>query len=308
MTGSRTVVLSIGMPAHNAEQTIRPAIESLLRQSFGDFELIISDNASKDGTWPVIEEYARRDDRIIALRQDRNVGANANFSAVFRPARGRYFKWASSNDWCAPEFLATCVAYLEAHADAALAAPRTRLFRDTPEDSSDYDSDVAFDDDDPVERFIGVTSRLALNNVLNGVIRTSALRRTRLMERYPQADIVLLGRIALMGKIALLGEPLYYRRMRSDAATPLMDDEARLRHLYPQPTARSLFPSWRLALGWVRAASSGAQPARATWRALAWTLRMAYWRRADLWADVAAAGRYPLHRVARRAGSSGSSR
>ncbi len=304
MTDNPGVVVSIGMPAHNSERTIRAAIDCLLQQSFADFEFIISDNASDDGTWPIIEEYARHDPRIRATRQARNIGANGNYSAVFRAARGRYFKWASSNDWCAPDLLERCLAHLAAHPDTILVAPRTRLFTDRPEDYSDYDGDIAFDQDDPVERFRQVTSHLALNNVVNGLFRTVALRRTRLIEHYPEADVVLLARLALLGKVRLLDERLYYRRMSADAATPLMDDLAQRLHLYPQPTVRSLFPAWRLAAGWLRAAMASELPAADTLRALDWALRMGYWRRDQLWRDIVEAARYPLQRVVQSAGTS----
>jgi glycosyltransferase involved in cell wall biosynthesis len=286
--------VSIGMPAYNAERTIRASIEALLAQTFGDFELIVSDNASTDGTWAVIEDCARRDPRIVAVRQDRNIGANANYSAVFRLARGRYFKWASSNDWCSPRFLEACVSHLEAHADVVLAQPRTRLFESAPESGADYDGDVAFDADDPVERFTAAATTMRLNNAMNGVVRADALRRTRLIEHYPGADVVLVGQLALMGRIALLPERLFHRRMDGATATRLMSAEAVQRHHYPTPTLRSLFPTWRFAAGWLRAVLSSGLPFADTCRGLQRVLRMIYWKRADLRRDLGEALRYPV--------------
>lgn len=288
--------VSIGMPAYNAARTIRSAIESLLAQSFVDMELIVSDNASADETWSIIEEYARRDRRVVALRQPRNIGANGNYSAVARAARGRYFKWASSNDWCAPEFVVRCVAYLEKHADTVLAAPRTRLFEHTPDCYVDYDRDTAFDDEDAVTRFVRVGSCLALNNVLNGVVRTDALRRTRLIEHYPGADIVLVGHLALLGKIALLNEPLFYRRMDCESATRLMSADAIHRHHYPRNSLRSLFPAWRLASGWATAALASGLSIMDSARALSHVARMTYWMSAELRQDFADALRRPISR------------
>ena len=53
--------ISIGMPCYNSERWISPAIESLLAQTFEDFELIVSDNASSDGTWDIVQRYAASD-------------------------------------------------------------------------------------------------------------------------------------------------------------------------------------------------------------------------------------------------------
>src|SRR5690242_8068616 len=87
--------VTIGMPVWNGERFISQAIESLLAQTYGDFELLISDNASTDATADICHAYASRDRRIRYLRQQRNLGANANYNAVFGQSSGRYFKWAA---------------------------------------------------------------------------------------------------------------------------------------------------------------------------------------------------------------------
>ena len=282
------------MPAYNSARTLRSSIDSLLDQTFTDFELIISDNASSDATCAIVEEYAARDPRIVALKQPQNIGANGNYSAVFRAAKGRYFKWASSNDWCAPEFLGRCVARLENHPEAVLVAPRACLFTESPADAVTYPSDVPFDQPDAVDRLVVVCRNLALNNVLNGVVRTEVLRQTRLIDHYPGADIVLVGHIALLGKIVLLDEHLFYRRMDRETATHLMTDDAIHLHHYPKKTLRALFPNWRFMTGWLRAIMSSPLSNRDTRRAMAWALRMAYWRRAGLQRDVMDAVAYPF--------------
>jgi glycosyltransferase involved in cell wall biosynthesis len=283
------------MPAYNAERTLRSAVDCLLDQTFRDFELIISDNASTDSTWSIIETYARTDRRVIGIRQETNIGANTNYSAVFRAARGRYFKWASSNDWCAPEFIERCVTHLDTHADAVLVAPRTRLFQDNPHEFTEYDADRAFEQQDAVDRFIQVGSTLPLNNVLNGLVRSDALRRTRLIEHYPTADVVLVAHLALLGKIALLHEPLFYRRMAQETATILMSKAALHRHYYPRRTLRSLFPAWRLVGGWMRVALSPSLPLADKARALRWVARFARWNSADLGRDLVDAMRLRFH-------------
>lgn len=286
--------VTVGMPAYNAEATIRESIASILAQENVDFELVISDNASSDGTWNIIEEFRQRDSRIVAFRQKENIGANGNYSAVFRVARGRYFKWASSNDWCAPRFLCDCLAALENDPASVLAAPSTRLFMESPSDAVDYEGDVAFDDTDAPTRFVRVLSELKLNNLLNGLIRTDALRRTRLIEHYRGADIVLLGHLALLGPILLLPERHFYRRMDPCTATSLMSEEANLRHHYPKKTARALFQNWRFKAGLTRAVLAAGLRPTSELRALAWVARRAYWDRAHLGRDLLEAVLYPL--------------
>jgi len=98
-------LVSIGMPVFNGEQFIPAALDSILGQSFTDFELIVSDNASTDGTECICREYAERDKRIRYLRQPTNIGATANFKFVLDEARGEYFMWAACDDTRSPDFI-----------------------------------------------------------------------------------------------------------------------------------------------------------------------------------------------------------
>ena len=105
--------VSIGMPVFNGEVFIRPAIESLLAQTFTDFELIISDNASSDGTEAICRELAATDSRIHYVRQKNNLGMFPNFKFTRDKARGEFFMWAAADDLKHPEFLRFSVAVLE---------------------------------------------------------------------------------------------------------------------------------------------------------------------------------------------------
>ena len=75
-------MVSIGMPIYSGERYIREALDSLLAQTFTDFELIISDNASSDRTESICREYAERDARIIYFRQEENIGAAGDRKSV----------------------------------------------------------------------------------------------------------------------------------------------------------------------------------------------------------------------------------
>lgn len=98
-------IVSIGMPVFNGDKYLRNAINALLSQSFTDFELIISDNASSDQTEAICRQYADRDSRIKYVRQRENKGACANFKFVLDEARGEYFMWAACDDTHSPDFI-----------------------------------------------------------------------------------------------------------------------------------------------------------------------------------------------------------
>lgn len=95
---SKVPQVSIGMPVYNGAKFIHEALDSLLLQTFTDFELIISDNASTDETEVICREYAAKDERIRYVRQVENLGATANFQFVLDEAVGEYFMWAAHDD------------------------------------------------------------------------------------------------------------------------------------------------------------------------------------------------------------------
>lgn len=277
------------MPAYNSEATIASAIESLLAQTLTSFELVVSDNASTDGTAEIVQDFARRDARVRLDRLPQNVGANLNYSRVAQAPRAEYFKWASSNDWCAPTFLESCVAVLDSRPDVAVAAPRTRTFESDVTRAVDYVDDIEAVDEDPVRRFVQVMTELRLNNVVNGVIRVSALRRTSYVEHFRQSDIVLIAHLALLGKLVLLDQPLFYRRLEPKSATKLMSADAVHRHHYPRRTARALFPAWRRSLALLEAVVRTDLKTSQRARALVHTARMSYWQKHELFEDFKSA-------------------
>src|SRR6516225_12243640 len=98
-------LVSIGLFVYNGERFLEEALRSILNQTFTDFELIISDNASTDRTGEIAEAYAKRDDRIRYYRNEKNMGAGWNMRRVYGLAIGKYFKQAAADDILEPEFL-----------------------------------------------------------------------------------------------------------------------------------------------------------------------------------------------------------
>jgi len=284
--------ISVGMPAYNSAATIAGTIESLLAQSFADFELIVSDNASTDATRDIVEDFARRDARVRYLRQATNIGVNPNYTAVARSARGEVFKWTSSSDWCAPSFLERCLRELAAHGDTVLAAPRTRLFVDSLASAEDYPSDIEILDETPSARLDRLNSTLALNNAMNGLIRMSALRSTGFMDTYMGADVVMMGHLALLGKFRLVDERLFYRRMSESSATRLQDRAAVLAYHYPELGASTLFQTSKHQMGWLRAVMAAQMPFGERLRCLWYVARKLYWGRAGFLSDLRGAWRH----------------
>jgi glycosyltransferase involved in cell wall biosynthesis len=239
-------LLSVGMPAYNSEQDIRDAIEAILNQTFTDFELIISDNASTDGTQSICEDYAQKDSRITYIRNDINLGASGNYNNVFKHSKGKYFKWASSNDYCSPTFFEQCIHALESDSDVAVAFPRTRLYSGSLENYSDYKDPVATSSANPMTRMLHVIDNIRLNNVMNGIIRSDALSKTPLIIPFFASDSCLMCELALYGKIVEIPEYLFYRQMDEESSTSMQDEETMLEHYQPGSKKPMRFQHWKI--------------------------------------------------------------
>ncbi|HMB96546.1 MAG TPA: glycosyltransferase family A protein, partial [Tepidisphaeraceae bacterium] len=119
--------VSIGMPVRNGQRFIRQAIDSLLAQTFTNFELIICDNASTDSTEAICREYASRDSRVRYFRNSRNLGPAGNHNKCVDLSQGDYFRWHAHDDMCAPDYLEKCVECLDHNPDVVIAYPRTLI-------------------------------------------------------------------------------------------------------------------------------------------------------------------------------------
>lgn len=98
--------VSIGMPVFNDKLFLKKAVDSILAQTFRDFELIIADDCSSDGSADICREYADRDDRIRYIRHQHNMGISRNMEFLLAEARYDYFMWAANDDIWEPEFIA----------------------------------------------------------------------------------------------------------------------------------------------------------------------------------------------------------
>lgn len=211
-------LVSIGVPVYNGERYLRESIESILGQTYGDIEVIISDNASTDGTADVIASLAADDDRIHSHRFAENQGAARNYNAVFERASGRYFKWAAHDDLIKPEFVERCV---EAH----LASPHRLSTVYPPSEFIDADGVVTHPDLDTQHteaRFAPVRAyqmlqRMSMAHAVFGLHDADHLRRTRQIGNFVSSDYVLLLELSMLGRIVNIDvEPLFQRRVHPD--------------------------------------------------------------------------------------------
>jgi len=115
VNGDKVPTVSVLMAVYNDGAYVATAIDSILAQTFGDFEFIIVDDGSADGSWDIIRDYAARDGRIRAVRNPRNLGFPDALNRGLALARGKFIARHDSDDTCSPARFARQMEYLQAH-------------------------------------------------------------------------------------------------------------------------------------------------------------------------------------------------
>ncbi|GGM19062.1 glycosyltransferase family 2 protein [Dactylosporangium sucinum] len=207
--------VTIGMTTYNVERYLPQALESMLAQDYGDFEIVVCDNLSTDSTWEILETYARKDDRMRIYRNPENLGEAGNFRRVVSLARGELFRLAAHDDLAAPTLISRCVAALDAHPTAILAFPQTMLIDSDGYEIGPWDDNMNTADLRSRSRVSWYARKWNLCNEVFGVVRTDVLRRTRLLGPFLSSDVRMLHELALRGEFVQVPERLFFRRMHA---------------------------------------------------------------------------------------------
>lgn len=246
MESRRKHRVSIGLPVYNGERYIAETLDSLLAQTFEDFELIICDNASTDHTEQICRTYADRDSRICYTRNAENLGAAKNYRRAFDLSSGEYFRWANCDDIFAPEGLARCVEVLDLEPSVVLTYPKTKLIDERGEFISEYEDGLHLQSPKASERFALLFQRLGLVNVIYGLMRANILRQTGLLRNFPGGDIPLVAELSLYGKFWEIPEFLFYRRLHPEASSSYKHDPSRTQAFFdPKIKERFSFREWK---------------------------------------------------------------
>ena len=213
--------LTIGLPVFNGEAYLRDAVDSLLAQSYNDFKLILSDNASTDATQEICLDYARKDDRVSYYRNRRNLGIAWNYNRVFYLSSSEYFKWAAHDDIHHPEYLRKCIQVLDDDESIVLCHTKNNRIDENGKLTGNYDDRTLSSilSSKPHERFADLISQKNPCWSIFGVLRSASLRKTRLNGSYINSDRNLLAEIGLVGRMFEIPEHLFFRRDHSKSYT-----------------------------------------------------------------------------------------
>jgi glycosyltransferase involved in cell wall biosynthesis len=258
--------IAIGLPVYNGEAFLSQTLESLLSQTMADFELIISDNDSRDGTQEICYKYAKMDSRIKYSRTSRLIRPGENYNRTLHLSSSKYFKWAAHDDICEPTFLERCYQCLEEDPSVVLAYSKVRIIDFAGNALQDYTYKLNTDSSNVAERFgalVRANHRIHGAYEIFGLIRRETLESIPCKGNYARADSVVLARLSLRGKLYEIPETLFLSRdhsSRSVHAVPVRIGSGRTRlHEWigtgplpptewwdPAKKGKIDFPEWRI--------------------------------------------------------------
>jgi glycosyltransferase involved in cell wall biosynthesis len=243
-TMSDSSLISIGLPVYNGDRYLAETIDSLLNQTYRDFDLVICDNASTDRTELICRDYAARDHRIRYFRNSANVGSANNYRRTLELSRGGYFRWANADDLFAPDSLRRCREILDNKPEVVLTYPKTILIDGTGKELSSFNDNLHLNSSRASARFNEVLNNVDLVNVIYGLIRTSALRKTGLIRSFPGGDIPLVAELSLYGQFWEIPEALFYRRMHANASSQIKSYADLQNFFDPRTKGRPALSRW----------------------------------------------------------------
>jgi glycosyltransferase involved in cell wall biosynthesis len=252
MPGHRPRV-SVALPVYNGERYLAEAIASVQAQTYEDFELIIGDNASTDGTEDICRARASTDHRITYLRHSENLGAAPNYNRLFEISTGEYFKWIAHDDGCAPDFIERAVQVLDDEPEVVVCYSKSLLIDESGSVIERYSDGLHLRSSEPHERLRTLLDTPGWCNPIFGLIRRSALTGTPLIANYPRSDRTLLAELTLRGEFFEIPDHLLYRRIHPNISTEVHVSEKDLAVWYDSKNKdRRTFPRWRRYFEYVK--------------------------------------------------------
>lgn len=245
----RVPTVSIGLAVFNGEKYLEEAVDSILNQTFTDFELIISDNASTDRTEEICQRYVAQDPRIRYSRNATNIGGANNENLTVRLSRGKYFRWAAHDDKLHPELLAKCVAVMER--DPSIVLCHTMIVEidenGTPLKTTSRNNGSS---EKAYERFAAIAISDDFLEETYGLMRLDVLKKTSLQANYTASDRTLMSEISLYGRFHQILEPLFYKRFHP--GNVYLDWRTRMAWFGKEYIGKIVFPWWLQFVDYLR--------------------------------------------------------
>jgi glycosyltransferase involved in cell wall biosynthesis len=233
--------VALGLAVYNGEEFLAQAIQSIVDQSFTDFECVVSDNASTDRTAEIAQSFAAQDPRIRYSKNATNIGGARNENLTVSLTSAAYFRWAAHDDYLEPTLLERCVEVLDRDPGVVICYTQVRQL-DLVAGTSTILSRNNASSRRPATRFRRIILSRDFLEETYGLIRRDVLDRTNLQADYTASDRTLMAEISLYGRFYEVPEPLFVKRLHPKNA--YVDWRTRIAWFRPGTDGMLSFPWW----------------------------------------------------------------
>lgn len=288
--------ITVGLPVYNGQKYLEAAIESHLAQSFGDFELVISDNGSTDATGEICGRYAQLDARVKYLKSPINRGILWNHRRVLEPVDPStpYFRWAGADDILEPGLLAAMVEVLDTRPEIEAVMPATKNIDEEGTVIRTMERSLNLESPDVFERARQILLANYQHVIAYGLLRAPSLRRMRTGPHYIGWDPVFIWELALRGQVFQLVEPALLRRFHRGSISRVKTVKEMRKWVEPGTSAGMNFPHWAWAYERTRSLLATPMNLGEKLRITMFLMRTTLWQRQQLARDITQATRRAL--------------
>lgn len=288
--------ITVGLPVYNGQKYLEAAIESHLAQSFGDFELVISDNGSTDATGDICGRYAQLDARVKYLKSPINRGILWNHRRVLEPVDPStpYFRWAGADDILEPGLLAAMVEVLDTRPEIEAVMPATKNIDEEGTVIRTMERSLNLESPDVFERARQILLANYQHVIAYGLLRAPSLRRMRTGPHYIGWDPVFIWELALRGPVFQLVEPALLRRFHRGSISRVKTVKEMRKWVEPGTSAGMNFPHWAWAYERTRSLLATPMNLGEKLRITMFLMRTTLWQRQQLARDITQATRRAL--------------
>ena len=193
--------MTIGLPVYNGGAQIEVALDSILKQTYPNIQVVISDNASTDDTREVCEHFCAQDPRFHYFRQPVNTGPTSNFQVVLDRAEGEFFMWLGHDDWLSENYIEECAKALFENPDVSLACGQA-VYHENGEERR-HGVPMQLSQERPSERVSTYYDMVTDNGTFYGLMRREQLIQVK-SHNVMGADWLTIASMAFMGKVMTL--------------------------------------------------------------------------------------------------------
>jgi len=209
-------LVSICIPVFNEEKDIERTITNVLTQTYDNFEVVISDNASTDQTGKICKELAEKDSRVKYFRSSETCNQNENFNRVFKFSKGQFTLWLGGHDWLDEHYIKQCIAKFEENPEYVLVTTYKKHIDDDGAEHYEEYKGTRLDSKSPYKRFSRMLWFLTQSYLYIGpvcsMMRRSALEKTSIIKNILFGDRIISLEMSLLGPWGHVPKCLHYRK------------------------------------------------------------------------------------------------